>query len=368
LLNFACTRVRALKVPHLRSGFLIFIPVMEPESAKHTDNIELKSWLDSLQQESWQLELLISGFSTFLLIQGLGWFEGLSYDLTLLEQQSDRFALLDILHHFGRIGWMSLLISLLFHVVMRGLWISAIGLRSVSGEIDYTTFRFRPRYVKRLQNGIGSFDDYIDRLERYCSVLFSFAFLLLFCFLGISCYVFTVGVVMNLPEFLGVEQNELVETITEAIGLIILILGVIYMLDFFTLGLLKRIKWIEKPYYYLYVAMGWITLARFYRPLYYNFTDNSFGRKFAVILPFCVMIIYFGSAVEYVGASYRTFPPETTKPYCCATMTLTPLECRASCCVGKDLTSGRASTKTQTLTHCWKRWRNCINYVLILWS
>lgn len=109
---------------------------------------------------------------------------------------------------------------------------------------------------------------------------------------------------MNLPEFLGVEQNELVETITEAIGLIILILGVIYMLDFFTLGLLKRIKWIEKPYYYLYVAMGWITLARFYRPLYYNFTDNSFGRKFAVILPFCVMIIYFGSAVEYVGSAY----------------------------------------------------------------
>ncbi|CAH1001421.1 hypothetical protein LEM8419_02324 [Neolewinella maritima] len=31
----------------------------------------LKSWLDKLQQESWQLELLISGFVIFLLIGGL---------------------------------------------------------------------------------------------------------------------------------------------------------------------------------------------------------------------------------------------------------------------------------------------------------
>jgi hypothetical protein len=143
---------------------------MQPKDTKHKDG-HLKNWLDSLQQESWQLELLISGFSTFLLIQGLGWFEGLSYDLALLEQQSGRFGFLDILYYFGKIGWMSLIVSLLFRVVMRGLWIAAVGLRSVSGEIDYTAFRFRPRYVQRLQNGIGSFDDYINRLERYCSVI-----------------------------------------------------------------------------------------------------------------------------------------------------------------------------------------------------
>jgi hypothetical protein len=35
---------------------------VEPKSALHT-------WLEKLQQESWNLELLVSGFSIFLLVQ-----------------------------------------------------------------------------------------------------------------------------------------------------------------------------------------------------------------------------------------------------------------------------------------------------------
>ena len=189
---------------------------------------------------------------------------------------------------------------------------------------------------------------------------------------------------MTLPDFLGMETNDLLVMSTEVIGVIVLLSGVVYMVDFFTLGLLKRIKLIEKPYYYLYVVMGWLTLARFYRPLYYNFIDNTFGRKFAVILPFCVMLIYFGSAVEYVGSPYVPgvlgdgrvwinnnsyddandalascvwgaslsskyakngyiecfvpyIPSRMTKPCYCVTRALTPPECRALFYVAKGL-------------------------------
>ena len=33
---------------------------------------QISEWLDKLQRESWNLELLISGFSIFLLIQARG--------------------------------------------------------------------------------------------------------------------------------------------------------------------------------------------------------------------------------------------------------------------------------------------------------
>jgi hypothetical protein len=43
--------------------------MQEEEEARGKES--LKTWLDGIQQDSWQLELLISGFVIFLLIGGL---------------------------------------------------------------------------------------------------------------------------------------------------------------------------------------------------------------------------------------------------------------------------------------------------------
>jgi len=159
---------------------------MEPKDAKHTENIKLKSWLDSLQQESWQLELLISGFSIFLLIGGWGKIVELQTDLILLQQASQNFSALDAFYDISRIALACLLGTLIFHVLLRGMWIAAIGLRSVSGDIEYEELNLLPRFHNFLKRRIGSFDGYVERLERYCSVLFSVAFLIFFGLLSLA--------------------------------------------------------------------------------------------------------------------------------------------------------------------------------------
>ena len=129
----------------------------------------LKSWLDNLQQESWQLELLISGFTIFLLIGGWGPVADLEYDLIVLKGTATGANSMSFLYHVLRTAYLSLLACLLIHVVLRGVWIAAIGLRSVSGEIDYDQLHYQPRFVDRLRRRLGSFDDYIERMEVQCS-------------------------------------------------------------------------------------------------------------------------------------------------------------------------------------------------------
>ncbi|MEM1359794.1 MAG: hypothetical protein AAGF89_16435, partial [Bacteroidota bacterium] len=265
-------------------------------------------WLDAIQQESWQLELLISGFVLFLLTSGWQPIANLEYDLDLLQESTESYGFLNLAYYVFRTAYLSLLLCLIVHVTLRGLWIAAVGLRSISGDIEYDQLPYQQRFVDRLQRRLGSFDDYIARLERNCSVIFSLAFLIFFCFISLITWSISAVVLQELVLWItgGKGQGQGVLGAEGFSSLLMFILGVIYLFDFVTLGLLKRSRWLAKPYYYIYVFMGWITLARFYRPLYYNLIDNRFGRKLAIALPIIIFLILVG--VSVVQIKYDYFP------------------------------------------------------------
>ena len=198
-------------------------------------------WLDNLQQESWQLELLISGFAIFLLIGGYGPVEELSGTMDHLILQSEQYRVILVAYYVLRTAYLVLLICLLIHVLLRGVWIAAIGLRYVSGDIDYEKLRYRPRFTNWLARSMGSFDGYIERLERYCSILFSVAFLIIFCFFSLVTYM----LVTVLLRFVfswggGVDWQHQGLFGGSVVGLISLVLGFIYFVDFLSLGFFKR--------------------------------------------------------------------------------------------------------------------------------
>ncbi len=266
----------------------------------------LSSWLDSLQQESWQLELLISGFVVFLLIGGWGPVKDLEYDLDLILNVSGKYSFLNFLYYVLRTAYLSLLACLLFHVVLRGMWIAAIGLRSISGDIEFDQLPYQPRFKERLRRRLGSFDQYIERLERNCSVIFSLAFLIFFCFLSLATWAIFVMVVQVVYLWLtgGTFQGNGIFGGAGIISITVFVLGLVYLLDFVTLGWLKRVRWLHRPYYYLYIFMGWVTLARLYRPLYYNLIDNRFGKKLAISLPVVILLILVLVSLRQVKYDY----------------------------------------------------------------
>ena len=241
-------------------------------------------WLEILQQESWQLELLISGFAIFLLAESFEPVRNLDNQINLLLSGSAYYALLYIPYQVLLGAWYVLIINLILHVLLRGLWISTIGLRYVSGDIDFNKLNFSPKFDRFLRSKIVSFDLYIQQLEKLCSAVFGFTFLIIFIL--ISGGIFVVGIVIMAMTMEGISSTFGDPWVLVVVPFLLLYLlgGFIYFLDFITLGWIKRIKGIGGVYYPIYRFFSFITLAFIYRPIYYNLLDNKFGRNIVLFL------------------------------------------------------------------------------------
>lgn len=261
---------------------------------------KFKELLDKLQQESWQLELLISGFAIFGLFSSLGPLENLWYKANALESTS-RF-----LYPIAFIACNVLIISLVVHVVLRGLWIGAIGLRYVSGEIDYDALNYKKRFTNHLKNKVGSFDNYIGILENYCSILFAITFLSLFYIISF----FITALILVVASYTLVVSG----LFSEIVGIIILgFFGVTFIffsfvvfLDFITQGFLKKKEWTSYLYFPIYKVFSIITLSFLYRPLVYNVLDDKFSRRLTFILTPVYIVAFFLTTLTNVRSNYVT--------------------------------------------------------------
>lgn len=255
--------------------------------------------MDSLQQQSWELELIISGFAIFGLFTA---YEPLRLEMVNAENEQHiyRFVAYFILHIASSI----LLFNLLLHVILRGLWIGALGLRYVSGDIEFETLNYAQRFTNYLKKRIVSFDRYIANLENYCSVLFAISFLLIFYVLAMT----TVIISMVLVGSFIIEGDWLPEWLGSILGTILMLFIVFGMLltfiDFLTQGLLKKNKWVAKFYFPVYWVFSFLTLSFLYRPLVYNFLDNKFGKRLILLLAPIYLVILIITSLEYRHSNY----------------------------------------------------------------
>lgn len=281
-------------------------------SAEKRSDSRLSEWLDRMEAESWQLELILSGFVIFLLLAGLEPFHNLWPQLNQLSNNSNYFIFLEAPYHIFRIAYYVLIVALIFHVFLRGLWISTIGLRSVSGVIEWEEFKMSPKFENYLKKQIPSFDDYIQQLDKYCSISFAYTFLLVFSILAAGSFLiglvviqFTTRSIFGVPLFYG---DQVIKG-DDIIMMIYMALGVIYLVDFLTMGWLKKFQWFSRFYYPIYRFFGCITFANFYRPIYYNLVDNKLGRRLAMmILPISILIVTLMS-LKYYGNAYMSSDP-----------------------------------------------------------
>jgi hypothetical protein len=259
---------------------------------------KFKKWLDQLQQESWQLELVISGFAIYGLIMA---YEPLYLMIKVAENEQKVVDL--ILSIIGLISCSILLFNLILHVVLRGLWIGALGLRYVSGDIDYEKLKYSEKFTNHLKKRIGSFDKYIATLEDYCSVLFALSFLLIFYVLSLILGILTIlGITIFLID------NEAWGGVVQGFGIVLVLfvlLGMILTLvDFIGQGILKKNKTISKIYFPFYWLFSILTLSFLYRPLVYNFLDNRFGKRLIFLLIPAYAIILSLISMEYRDSNY----------------------------------------------------------------
>jgi len=266
----------------------------QPKMKEDYKNPAFKKLLQKLQEESWQLELIISGFAIFGLFSA---FDSLKIAINTAQSEEQIYA--SIFFTVALVSCIILLFNLLLHVVLRGLWIGALGLRYVSGDIDYDELNYSPKFTRYLNKKIGSFDKYIATLENYCSIIFAISFLLVFYVLALSICIAVMALIGNYV----ISNESFNETWRKAIGIPLLLFILLGMLltfvDFVTLGWLKKKQLISKIYFPIYWVFSFLTLSFLYRPLLYNFLDNKFGKRISLFLfPTFLALLYVTSIAD----------------------------------------------------------------------
>ncbi len=137
---------------------------------------DFKKWLEYLQQESWQLELIISSILLVVLTTRSEVVNDWANETIIQSTQPAVifFPFIPLLL-ITAIGIAK--INLVIHIFLRGFWIGCIGLRYVSNEIDIESLNYTELFTKFLKSRDLNFDRYLEQLEK-CAVSF---LALLFC-------------------------------------------------------------------------------------------------------------------------------------------------------------------------------------------
>jgi len=258
-----------------------------------------KKLLDSLQQQSWELELLISGFAIFGLFTA---YEPIKIEMTNAGNEQQIYSF--VIYFLALTACSILLFNLLLHVILRGLWIGALGLRYVSGDIEFEKLKYSERFKKYLSKRIVSFDRYIGSLENYCSILFAVSFLLIFYVLAMTIVMISFALIANFI----IDNDNLPSWVSKGVGIPLIVFLAFGMFltffDFITQGLLKRNKWVSKIYFPIYWVFSFLTLSFLYRPLVYNFLDNKFGKRLILFLTPIYILILIVASLEYENSNF----------------------------------------------------------------
>lgn len=295
-------------------------PEVDDEEKKEGEEGKLRRWVSNLQLESWQLELLITGFSIFLLATSIDQYDtfrdSLRFNKLVVTGNANSIFIAAGVFIVNTVPFalQFFLISLLVHLLLRGFWIGIVGLSSVSNEIDFDKLKLQGPFKKGIPKRVKSLDDLIFYLDQVSSVIFAYTFLLAFSILSVvivSSFLFaTIGVTGYLQTIISNPGLVAILSFTFIFVIIILFLGaVIFFLDTIFFSAFKKSKWFSILYFPIYRFYSVVSLSFVYRSIYYHLVTN-FKKKQIISVTLVLLGILFVSYRLKAWDTY-TFYPET---------------------------------------------------------
>lgn len=288
------------------------------ERPQERDEGKLRRWVANLQLESWQLELLITGFSIFLLATSIDQYEefrqSLRFNKLVPTMSSDAIFIASGSFIVNTIPYALkfFLISLLIHLLLRGFWIGIVGLSSVSNTIDFESLNLKGPFRKQIPMKVKTLDDLIFYLDQVSSVIFAYTYLLAFSILSVVLVMAFLFSMLGLGTFL---QNFMSNPGAIAILSILLFLivgvlavgAIIFFLDTLFFSTFKKSKWFSVLYYPIYRVFSVISLSFLYRSIYYHLITN-YKKKQIINVTILLSVILFISYRIDRWNNYRFYP------------------------------------------------------------
>ncbi|WP_448547543.1 hypothetical protein [Thalassotalea fusca] len=256
------------------------------------------TWIESLYRRSWEMELLISGFTLVLLMQA---YFNLPYlyswiDFYIKDNGSGLYQICFYLTVLTTLSMLSIIFFLVLNLSFRAYWIALIGLMSrvekTSGKLEFSQYRkLNIAQVKQFRQ----MNRHIDRVDHIGSQLFAVALLVVCLFSSVLLLTFEMsGLIVLAKSF---EQFQLT---VHLFILLFLICSLIFLAEIFSDSLLSRqkAKWIQVPFYYIYVVFRFLTGYFLYEKIVLGGKSNGLARKAAMSLIFAIAMITVFSYLE----------------------------------------------------------------------
>ncbi|GAB5523567.1 MAG: hypothetical protein Roseis2KO_14390 [Roseivirga sp.] len=291
------------------------IPDNEPKEEKD----KLRRWVSNLQLESWQLELLITGFSIFLLATSLDQYDAFKSaiehnKLAPSSESGNPLVSLSVLVLLDTIPWALrfFLINLLIHLLLRGFWIGIVGLSSVSSEIHYDKLKLRGKFRKMLPQRVKTLDQLIVYLDKMSSVIFAYTYLLVFSIISVMLVFVLIialsGTIFSL--FAMASQGAvyvILGTLLALLIILIIVCAILFFLDTLTFSSLKRSKWFNPVFYPIYRFFSVLTLSFLYRSIYYHLITN-YKRKHIIMVTLGLLAVFYLSRQFDAWDNHNHYP------------------------------------------------------------
>jgi hypothetical protein len=230
-----------------------------------------RNWLQRVQEQSWEPEILISGIVLFALLQIPPLIKDVNVYLDVNSilifsngNVDDTLASLLLAATY----W--LIIGFSTHLIGRSIWAAFVGLSYVYVDgVRMDRLRY-PDNFKRVIDRTADYKALIIQLEKFCSSVFAASFLIFMCTVGAFFFIAWLGVGI----FAYLEFGGEIWLVDDFLNPVLQVVGILYLVDFIGLGIVKRIPYLNRIYFPLYRVMSFLTLSPLYRSIYYGFVTN----------------------------------------------------------------------------------------------
>lgn len=255
-------------------------------SNKKTNTEQTPKWLQTIQLNSWEAELLISALVLYALFQAPDYLDKVAL------QNFERDSLLRGLLNVFKRAVSLLSIGYILHILVRGIWVASVGMSYVFPEgIDAEKLRFKRKFKKEL-NDNSSLVKAVLRLEELSSTIYGISFILFGTLVGFGTFFFSM---ILLVEFVDpwMKEDSPASIVTVISLLVYLLISLTVFIDFMTNGLFRRWSWSAKWFYYVALFFRVITLSFLYRRSLLVLISNIKGWK-SYLVPPVIMLVTFG--------------------------------------------------------------------------
>lgn len=146
-------------------------------------------WLQALEAQSWQAELIASGLAIYGSLALGSYIDNIAV-WSLLKFNERTLSIISYLLIYLYTAHAIMVVSFIVHLVLRILWAGILGLSSVFPKgINLESKAYPQHFKEKLKEEYPSLSNYSLELDRSCSMIFSILCAMVVVFINISIYI-----------------------------------------------------------------------------------------------------------------------------------------------------------------------------------